>query len=110
MRPSPSIAWPALVIRLRKIWFSCDGEHSICGSLPYWRTMPTRPLSWVWQIFSAESRPSLTLNRSLRERSTREKSLRSEEHTSELQSLMRISYAVFCLKQKNNNNYQTTHN
>src|SRR3546814_5389216 len=28
--------------------------------------------------------------------------LRSEEHTSELQSLMRISYAVFCLKHKNN--------
>src|SRR3546814_7399516 len=30
---------------------------------------------------------------------------RSEEHTSELQSLMRISYAVFCLKKKNKNNY-----
>src|SRR3546814_2931009 len=29
---------------------------------------------------------------------------RSEEHTSELQSLMRISYAVFCLKNKNENN------
>src|SRR3546814_1293221 len=29
-------------------------------------------------------------------------SIRSEEHTSELQSLMRISYAVFCLKQKTN--------
>src|SRR3546814_8061025 len=29
--------------------------------------------------------------------------LRSEEHTSELQSLMRISYAVFCLKTKTNN-------
>src|SRR3546814_9647923 len=28
------------------------------------------------------------------------RALRSEEHTSELQSLMRISYAVFCLKQK----------
>src|SRR3546814_4638296 len=28
--------------------------------------------------------------------------IRSEEHTSELQSLMRISYAVFCLKKKNN--------
>src|SRR3546814_9793262 len=28
---------------------------------------------------------------------------RSEEHTSELQSLMRISYAVFCLKKKNHN-------
>src|SRR3546814_10207406 len=31
----------------------------------------------------------------------KEKYLRSEEHTSELQSLMRISYAVFCLKKKN---------
>src|SRR3546814_9328709 len=34
---------------------------------------------------------------------------RSEEHTSELQSLMRISYAVFCLKKKNimNNTHDT---
>src|SRR3546814_4716774 len=32
---------------------------------------------------------------------------RSEEHTSELQSLMRISYAAFCLK-KNNNNTQAS--
>src|SRR3546814_7737436 len=31
--------------------------------------------------------------------------LRSEEHTSELQSLMRISYAVFCLKKKKHNSY-----
>src|SRR3546814_1923448 len=30
--------------------------------------------------------------------------IRSEEHTSELQSLMRTSYAVFCLKKKKNNN------
>src|SRR3546814_9858066 len=37
--------------------------------------------------------------------------LRSEEHTSELQSLMRISYAVFCLKKKHtphNDNYKFT--
>src|SRR3546814_1403061 len=33
---------------------------------------------------------------------------RSEEHTSELQSLMRISYAVFCLKKKNTDNYTYT--
>src|SRR3546814_5599438 len=33
--------------------------------------------------------------------------LRSEEHTSELQSLMRISYAVFCLKKKKTNREQT---
>src|SRR3546814_4533580 len=31
--------------------------------------------------------------------------IRSEEHTSELQSLMRISYAVFCLKKKKNHQY-----
>src|SRR3546814_5316006 len=38
---------------------------------------------------------------------------RSEEHTSELQSLMRISYAVFCLKKKTNHNMKnnlTTNN
>src|SRR3546814_5766696 len=35
---------------------------------------------------------------------------RSEEHTSELQSLMRISYAVFCLKKKTTHHkYKTTH-
>src|SRR3546814_2027615 len=37
-------------------------------------------------------------------RGSRSTSWRSEEHTSELQSLMRISYAVFCLKKKNRNN------
>src|SRR3546814_6612841 len=36
--------------------------------------------------------------------------LRSEEHTSELQSLMRISYAVFCLKKKINTYTNKTHN
>src|SRR3546814_4892508 len=35
---------------------------------------------------------------------------RSEEHTSELQSLMRISYAVFCLKKKNNMTQSTSVN
>src|SRR3546814_5584142 len=34
--------------------------------------------------------------------------IRSEEHTSELQSLMRISYAVFCLKKKKSNTARTT--
>src|SRR3546814_4208959 len=34
---------------------------------------------------------------------------RSEEHTSELQSLMRISYAVFCLKKKSRNNTPQLH-
>src|SRR3546814_4876079 len=44
-------------------------------------------------------------------RKTSNANSRSEEHTSELQSLMRISYAVFCLKkkQKHTKNTQYTH-
>src|SRR3546814_3333712 len=36
--------------------------------------------------------------------------MRSEEHTSELQSLMRISYAVFCLKKKNKHTHNKPNN
>src|SRR3546814_10071686 len=54
------------------------------------------------------SRSGWALNHARRRART---SGRSEEHTSELQSLMRISYAVFCLKKKtnthNNKSYQT---
>src|SRR3546814_6686617 len=45
-------------------------------------------LGWVYQGFIEDQRGRLR---------------RSEEHTSELQSLMRISYAVFCLKKKKRN-------
>src|SRR3546814_2631047 len=41
------------------------------------------------------------LSRTCRHSQEARSPVRSEEHTSELQSLMRISYAVFCLKQKN---------
>src|SRR3546814_7302663 len=48
-------------------------------------------------------RPATYLQRPVaRQISRRISSTRSEEHTSELQSLMRISYAVFCLKKKKN--------
>src|SRR3546814_8209925 len=40
----------------------------------------------------------------------RQSSTRSEEHTSELQSLMRISYAVFCLKKKTTKNKNSKQN
>src|SRR3546814_5326548 len=43
-----------------------------------------------------------------REQGNKEQGLRSEEHTSELQSLMRISYAVFCLKKKKKTNNNET--
>src|SRR3546814_1652897 len=54
---------------------------------PAGQVVPRRPRAVRWAV--AEDRP------------------RSEEHTSELQSLMRISYAVFCLKKKKKNTKET---
>src|SRR3546814_9566383 len=44
--------------------------------------------------------------RGRRDRNAGQGGARSEEHTSELQSLMRISYAVFCLKKNNKTNHK----
>src|SRR3546814_6079949 len=67
-----------------------------------------------WRMAMAQARRQIPVNLDYRQmiqhiqqrpRQRRESRARSEEHTSELQSLMRISYAVFCLKKKT-----TTHN
>src|SRR3546814_7148509 len=61
--------------------------------------LPQRTLT---QFLENEWLPSVRMHRNLFSRRRRSISThRSEEHTSELQSLMRISYAVFCLKKKN---------
>src|SRR3546814_1821356 len=62
--------------------FESNLAITICGLF----VLPAAYLSYVW--FENPARRWIS---------------RSEEHTSELQSLMRISYAVFCLKKKNNN-------
>src|SRR3546814_10750632 len=70
--------------RWRRAW-SADGSATACMvACGQWRC--------------AEARPGRKMNpmHIIQER--------SEEHTSELQSLMRISYAVFCLKKKTNQN------
>src|SRR3546814_5265732 len=51
---------------------------------------------------AADRQGTTDLHRVLGDATPSEHRLRSEEHTSELQSLMRISYAVFCLKKKKN--------
>src|SRR3546814_6603138 len=68
----------------------------------------------VWQLSdwmqpSANMKPRAALHQSAPIAMVRamSKALRSEEHTSELQSLMRISYAVFCLKKKKHNKHHT---
>src|SRR3546814_8447118 len=58
---------------------------------------------------SSESRSAATGIMRTRPSTTVTPSARSEEHTSELPSLMRISYAVFCLKKKNTNNAPIRH-
>src|SRR3546814_3987153 len=71
---------------------------AVSNVLPCFANWPVARLArLIPDVNSAESRPSTT------------RSARSEEHTSELQSLMRISYAVFCLKEKTLN-YTTLHN
>src|SRR3546814_1564120 len=54
-------------------------------------------------VVREDDRIALLLRHADRHEFVVEQPLRSEEHTSELQSLMRISYAVFCLKKKKKN-------
>src|SRR3546814_4299187 len=56
------------------------------------------------------TRPSANEKLACNRRSSQDCDSRSEEHTSELQSLMRISYAVFCLKKKRNTESSRTYN
>src|SRR3546814_7249550 len=63
--------------------------------------------SWLWPGGAIGTKSCDISDRLGNKRpSCRVRLARSEEHTSELQSLMRISYAVFCLKKKKNNNTQ----
>src|SRR3546814_8149414 len=71
-----------------------------------YRIKPHGQLVLVSCAHYCASTPSLSTSWS---RTTLQGGQRSEEHTSELQSLMRISYAVFCLKTKNKLNMHDNH-
>src|SRR3546814_9762970 len=80
------------------------GEKTLyCGTQQQWRS------TWLMIPFDKilVLRP-VNVNRAVAKRFANKKPERSEEHTSELQSLMRISYAVFCLKKKKKNNNKQT--
>src|SRR3546814_7681581 len=72
------------------------------GRWIYYRALVDGKIA-VWQAAAdgSEARPVTSDPADIREFSLSADGQRSEEHTSELQSLMRISYAVFCLKKKN---------
>src|SRR3546814_10327253 len=57
-------------------------------------------LGGIGGLMAMESLQAIAVLRGATPRRPRKRRHRSEEHTSELQSLMRISYAVFCLKKK----------
>src|SRR3546814_10410171 len=98
------------------MWFFCKCfgahryQHVLTHSCPTRRSSDlTAPLSIVVApavvtlhavVARSVRRVSQGRRRHARHQQQRQNSLRSEEHTSELQSLMRISYAVFCLKKK----------
>src|SRR3546814_9165207 len=63
-----------------------------------WRTPPPPARRFSYERLSHDHRPAGHASRLRQDR----RPARSEEHTSELQSLMRISYAVFCLTKKKN--------
>src|SRR3546814_8778053 len=82
---------------LREIWRVLTGDGRVLVVVPnrrgLWARSDRTPLGWGHPYSAAQ------LSRVLRDNMfTPTRTQRSEEHTSELQSLMRISYAVFCLK------------
>src|SRR3546814_2375139 len=92
--PSWTIAWIILSRRPKTLPTALDSQVEVLAltrcarfaaqSLTRWSSKMERSKSWLHGSRFSHPLP-----------------LRSEEHTSELQSLMRISYAVFCLKKKN---------
>src|SRR3546814_1757253 len=70
---------------------------------PFWRSMLSKPEQRCLVPFTRFAEPKPNAGREeiwFSVTGTPVAAFRSEEHTSELQSLMRISYAVFCLKKK----------
>src|SRR3546814_6828589 len=74
----------------------CPGQERVTTRLP--SVAPSSTLPSASTISSATPKKGLVAEPGFRSVAPG----RSEEHTSELQSLMRISYAVFCLKKKKN--------
>src|SRR3546814_2434533 len=91
--------WVASLYGARSLAFTFEGL--VIGSVLYSMPFVVQPIRNAFEAFG--ERPL-------------EVAARSEEHTSELQSLMRISYAVFCLKKKTsltpivNYSYYSQHN
>src|SRR3546814_8528872 len=98
--PAVAIRLPCTNGTLRRAWTSFSTRDGV--SARHCLLSSARPSSVKLSIpASIETHPACPSRSSM--------SGRSEEHTSELQSLMRISYAVFCLKKKTKHIHSYTH-
>src|SRR3546814_1255988 len=98
-QPRPIARRQQVLIQRRITMFHVDVEPlEICGVARLPRTQQCRRL--LLRIIVLVENRSQKAASELRRHVGEEPHVRSEEHTSELQSLMRISYAVFCLKKK----------
>src|SRR3546814_6633284 len=96
----PSMALPIAILSQRLLG-SCEGKSILVkeGISPIGYGFLHANCTVIDESFDAKA--SYWSRTKFRANIVQDGASRSEEHTSELQSLMRISYAVFCLKQKN---------
>src|SRR3546814_1837568 len=103
---------PVLTPSGQQITLGTVANVSIAEGPPMLKTENARPSTWVYVDVRGRDLASVVgdLQRAVAKQvklspgvSIAYSGQRSEEHTSELQSLMRTSYAVFCLKKKTNN-------
>src|SRR3546814_1971357 len=89
----------ALHLQLQNLDRARLKTHEIARTDALRRALPhiQAPLKGIWGALDPFALPDMAARESLLRQLD---PARSEEHTSELQSLMRISYAVFCLKKK----------
>src|SRR3546814_9801074 len=85
----------ALAIDLLDLRERLEADRDAAAEFPQPRLRVLQPFDPAERIQFVDVKPDTPFERRL------ERQRRSEEHTSELQSLMRISYAVFCLQKKN---------
>src|SRR3546814_7047905 len=93
-------------MRPPQIWTAWLWEERLSRASPQWPSSRRKPGSRR-SVMAHRRDPGLRRGDDKADQCMKPSRSRSEEHTSELQSLMRISYAVFCLKKKKKQKHTT---
>src|SRR3546814_6750425 len=100
LKPRKSRSSPGIIARAPLNPFAINAASAAISSVAGWSS-PVARQAHNLKVVGSNPTPATRGRNSLHKASEPAQAERSEEHTSELQSLMRISYAVFCLKNKN---------